>query len=325
MIPADEHASPYTEWLLSSGPRPFAQAPPRRRREAGPVFTTCVLVALSASVAVLLFLSPHAPPPLGVAVLATADSSTRARTTGVHAIRLHRTRSAKHELSELHPDTRLELTQGLASGDPSSSPPDRSNGAAGGSSGDARSSRADTCVAACRTRASAAAALAAMRPNVLAASTNGEGGTTVALKDFMNAQYFGEIGLGTPPQPFTVVFDTGSANLWVPSAHCKGFNIACLLHRRYASAKSSTYKRAGEPFSIKYGSGSMSGFTSIDTLSIGGSPTPRPARREDRRLSPNGANSAHPPSLPPLLFPCAPRVRVPPLLVGLPQPWSCPT
>jgi len=91
----------------------------------------------------------------------------------------------------------------------------------------------------------------------------------VALKDFMNAQYYGEIGLGTPPQPFTVVFDTGSANLWVPSAKCKGFNIACLLHRRYASARSSTYVEDGHPFSIRYGSGSMAGFISVDSLTIG--------------------------------------------------------
>ncbi|KAI1794939.1 acid protease [Ganoderma leucocontextum] len=77
----------------------------------------------------------------------------------------------------------------------------------------------------------------------------------------------GQLTIGNPPQSFVVDFDTGSADLWVPSASCQH----CGGQNAYDPSTSSESQPENGSFQISYGDGSStSGTPFSDTVIVGG-------------------------------------------------------
>lgn len=94
-------------------------------------------------------------------------------------------------------------------------------------------------------------------------------GYAEGLNDYSNAQYYGTVSIGTPPQNFKVLFDTGSSNLWVPCKGCYILDLACDLHTKFDCSSSTTCTSSSLEFAIQYGSGSVSGKVDNDTVCFG--------------------------------------------------------
>ncbi|XP_010954683.3 pregnancy-associated glycoprotein-like [Camelus bactrianus] len=90
---------------------------------------------------------------------------------------------------------------------------------------------------------------------------------TQPLRNYLDLVYIADISIGTPPQNFKVVFDTGSANLWVPSIYCD--SKACANHSVFNPPRSTTFSLEGRSFEITYGTGKIAGFLGYDTVRIG--------------------------------------------------------
>ncbi|KAI5478796.1 hypothetical protein MNV49_004622 [Pseudohyphozyma bogoriensis] len=82
--------------------------------------------------------------------------------------------------------------------------------------------------------------------------------------------WYGTVQIGTPGVPFILDFDTGSADLWIPSASCN--SAACNPHSKYDPSASSTSAQVkSKTLSLRYGDGSStSGLVYTDTVTMAG-------------------------------------------------------
>lgn len=89
----------------------------------------------------------------------------------------------------------------------------------------------------------------------------------IELTDVSNIMYYGPGEVGDNHQKFLFLFDTGSANLWVPSIKC--VSTSCKFKNLYDSSKSKTYVPDGTRVQISYGSGKVQGYFSNDIVTLG--------------------------------------------------------
>ncbi|CAD7926333.1 unnamed protein product [Amoebophrya sp. A120] len=88
-----------------------------------------------------------------------------------------------------------------------------------------------------------------------------------------DVEYFGPVSIGTPSQNFTVIFDTGSSNLWIPDISCDPSRCDTpeMKHSKYDNTTSTSYGFLGDQLvELQYGTGSCKGYYSNETVTWGG-------------------------------------------------------
>ncbi|ETO30468.1 ASpartyl Protease family member (asp-2) [Reticulomyxa filosa] len=134
-------------------------------------------------------------------------------------------------------------------------------------------------------------------------STSTGASYTIKLNNSYDLMYTGPIKIGTPSKSFSVIFDTGSADLWTfaadnecntystcsSTAICRTSQGDCCFFKdtmhAYDSSSSSTYEAFDpeESWSIQYGKGSASGYLVYDSkkeFNVGGGGKPKKKKKK---------------------------------------------
>jgi hypothetical protein len=101
---------------------------------------------------------------------------------------------------------------------------------------------------------------------VVKRNKNKSGQYVESLKNSHNTELTGKIKIGTPPQEFTVIFDTGSSNFWLPGHACEGSGD----RKKYIPHQSSTFAPSTKQISLQYGKGAAEGKIATDHVEVAG-------------------------------------------------------
>ncbi|OAQ26590.1 acid protease [Linnemannia elongata AG-77] len=85
----------------------------------------------------------------------------------------------------------------------------------------------------------------------------------------LDTQWVAAMSIGNPPQEFSVVFDTGSGDLWVSSVGCT--SAVCQSQRRFSPSQSSSFQMDSTRWQIAYADTSQaSGILGVDDVTVAG-------------------------------------------------------
>ncbi|KAH9945288.1 acid protease [Epithele typhae] len=118
---------------------------------------------------------------------------------------------------------------------------------------------------------SSSTAAAAAKANLTPAS-DPTGNNSLGLDiEGSDVGYIATVQMGTPPQDYRLLMDSGSADLWVAGESCQSEGGGtCGPHTTLGTTSSSSFKDSGKAFEVTYGTGHVTGTIVTDDITVAG-------------------------------------------------------
>ncbi|KAF8150776.1 aspartic peptidase A1 [Crassisporium funariophilum] len=112
---------------------------------------------------------------------------------------------------------------------------------------------------------------AASVPDVTPADAPSDGDSLGLDIEAQDVGYLATVQIGTPPQDFKILMDSGSADFWVGSEDCQSEDGGgCGNHNFLGTTSSSSFQNSSDTFQVTYGTGEVSGNIIQDDITVAG-------------------------------------------------------